>query len=168
VKKPCCANQNQSECLETRAVYCSETANLFDALYRARRAAFEAGGELPELKKLDKEFDDFNKLFSGKSETAPRSALEKYLNAERTNRLLQASNVYFLEIEAVKAVGKQRIRKNLFFLSDKLDYSGGVIVRWTLFDRDAQVVNSGVVTSYDGFKPPKQLRRETNDALNRQ
>ena len=66
-------------------------------------------------------------------------------------------DLYYLEIKSLSAIGAQRVRKNLFFLSDKVDYSGGVIVQWTLFDKDGRVRNSGIETSYEGYTKPQNL-----------
>lgn len=153
-----CCESGKENCTETREVYCSETANLFDDLYRARRKALENQKNADELKRLNKTFDEFNDLFSGKNALEQHSALEKYLNAELINQLQQQPDVYFLEMKTLKAVGSQRIRKNLFFLTDKLDYSGGIIIQWTLFDKDGNLKNSGVINSYGGFLSPKKMK----------
>jgi len=140
-------------------VYCSEVANLLDDLYRARRTAFVSKNGAPELKKLETYFAEFLRLLSEATPSSAETALNKYLSAEQLEELHKRPNTYFLEIKSVRAVGTQRVRKNLFFLTDKLDYSGGVVLAWTLFDASGKVHNSGIETSYDGFIAPKDLRK---------
>lgn len=159
VNRPCCPADKGSECHETRNVYCSEIANALDELYRARRAAYVAKKESVELKRLDKYFNEFMQLFTAPTEGTGETALRKYINAEQYASLSKRDNLYYLEIKSVKAVGTTRVRKNLFFLTDKLDYSGGIVLQWTLFDKTGEVRGSGIETSFDGFVPPKQLRR---------
>lgn len=156
--RSCCA-KGAGDCTETRPVYCSEVANSLDALYRARRAAFAAKGQSPELRKLENYFAEFLKLVSDATPTTTETVLKKFVNAEQFAQLQKRPNLYYLEIKSLRAVGTQRVRKNLFFLTDKLDYSGGLVVQWTLFDKDGQVKNSGIETSFDGFIPPKELQK---------
>lgn len=159
--KSCCTPGDTADCSETRPVYCSEVANALDGLYRARRAAFAAKEDSLELKKLEKYFEEFIRLISDSSPANAESALKRYVNAEQLEALQRLENIYYIEIKALKAVGTTRIRKNIFFLSDKLDYSGGVVVQWTLFAKDGRVINSGIESSFDGFVPPKDLRTQT-------
>lgn len=156
VERPCCAS-NAVSCLETRQVYCSEVANLLDDLYRARRAALAAKQQSPELRKLENYFADFLKLVAEATPTNVETALKKYVNAEQMAEMQKRKDLYYLEIKSLSAIGAQRVRKNLFFLSDKVDYSGGVIVQWTLFDKDGRVRNSGIETSYEGYTKPQNL-----------
>lgn len=156
MSRPCCGS-GPNDCAETRQVYCSEIANLLDGLYRARRAAFAAKQVSPELKKIEVYFSEFLKLLSEPTPADTTTALKRYVNAEQVAAMQKRDNLYYLEIKSLRAVGTQRVRKNLFFLSDKLDYSGGVVLQWTLFDKDGRVRNSGIETSYDGFLKPDQL-----------
>ena len=158
-RKPCCQNPTDSSCLVEKTTFCSEIAQLYDELYEARRNAMAGGNGSKEFTKLDKDFENFNSLFVDKSNATKKSSLEKYLNAEQFSELRNRQNVYFLDIRSIKAVGAQRLRKNLFFLSDKVDYSGGIIVEYSLFDSETRIVDSGIVTSYDGYKKPKALKK---------
>lgn len=157
VTKACCGPAGQ-ECTETRQTYCSEVANLLDRLYRARRAAFAAKQQSPELRKLENYFAEFLKLVSDATPANAETALKKYVNAEQIAELQKRNDLYYLEIKSLRAVGVQRTRKNLFFLSDRLDYSGGVILQWTLFDKDGRIRDSGIETSYNAFVKPQELR----------
>jgi len=157
-KRPCCMSNAAANCMDPRPVYCSDVARLLDELYTARRAAFAAKNASPELKKLEKYFEEFIKLFAEATPASADTVIRKYVNAEHFDALHKRDNVYFLEVKSVRAVGTQRVRKNLFFLTDKLDYSGGVIVQWTLFDRSGNVRQSGIETAYDGFLKPERLR----------
>ena len=154
-----CCSSGSGDCSETRPVYCSEVANSLDALYRARRAAFAAKGQSPELRKLETYFGEFLKLVGETAPMATETVLKKFANAEQFAQLQKRPNLYYIEIKSLRAVGNQRVRKNLFFLTDKLDYSGGLVVQWTLFDKDGQVRNSGIETSFDGYITPKDIRR---------
>lgn len=156
-----CCSAGSGDCAETRPVYCSEVANALDALYRARRAAFAAKGQSPELRKLENYFGEFLKLVGETAPTATESVLKKFANAEQFAQMQKRPNLYYIEIKSLRAVGNQRVRKNLFFFTDKLDYSGGLVVQWTLFDKEGQVRGSGIETSFEGFITPKELRRQT-------
>ncbi len=157
VPKACCTSAAE-QCTETRLTYCSEVANLIDRLYRSRRAAFAAKQQSPELRKLENYFAEFLKLVSEGTPTNAETALKRYINAEQVAEMQKRKDLYYLSISSLRAVGVQRTRKNLFFLSDRLDYSGGVILQWTLFDRDGRVRDSGIETSYDAFVNPQELR----------
>jgi len=159
VRRACCTAEKGEACNETRAVYSSEIANALDDLYRARRAAYTAKKESVELKRLDKYFDDFMQMFTAPASGGSDTALRKYINAEQYANLNKRDDLYYLEIKSVKAVGTTRVRKNLFFLADKLDYSGGIVLEWTLFEKSGEVRASGIETSFDGFIPPKQIRK---------
>ena len=160
VRKPCCTPKPGETCEETIPVFCSETANLFNELYRARRIASESTDGGKGLARINKDFEDFNNLFVDKDGVTKKSAIQKYLDAEEMLEVLKQPNIYLLDIKAISAVGRQRVRKNLFFLSDKVDHSGGVIVEWTLYDKSASVVGSGVETSYSTYRKPTKIDRK--------
>jgi hypothetical protein len=160
VRKPCCTPRPGETCEETIPVFCSETANLFNELYRSRRIASDTADGGKGLARINKDFEEFNDLFVDKQGVTKKSAIQKYLDAEEMLEVLKQPNVYLLDIKAIKAVGRQRVRKNLFFLSDKVDHSGGVIVEWTLYDKSSSIVGSGVETSYSAYKKPTKIERK--------
>lgn len=158
--RPCCVPTLTDNCTETRPRYCSEVARSFDILYRSRQAAFDAKPGSDDLRKLENYFKDFLSLFAEEPSQNVETVLKKYVNAEQLSAIADKDNVYFLELVPLKAVGNTRVRKNLFFLSDKVDYAGGVVMQWTLLDRTGQIKNSGIESAYRGFIKPQQIQRE--------
>lgn len=156
--RPCCKPGPEDDCKETRSVYCSQVARSFEKLYRARQIAFEARKEDVNLKRLEQYFAEFLKLFSSEPVQNIETALKKYINAEQFATVADVQNTFFLEIKTVKASGATRQRKNLFFLTDKIDYSGGVIVQWTLYTSSGRIRSSGIESSFDGFRSAEKIR----------
>lgn len=158
--RPCCVPTLTDNCRETRPKYCSEVARSFDILYRSRQAAFETKTGSDDLRKLENYFKDFLSLFAEEPTQNVETVLKKYVNAEHFSAIADKENVYFLELVPLKAIGSTRVRKNLFFLSDKVDYAGGAVIQWTLLDRGGQIKNSGIESAYRGYIKPQQIRNE--------
>lgn len=157
--RPCCEPTQGEDCKETRPRYCSDVARSFDKLYRARHVAYDAKPDAQDLRKLEEYFKDFLSLFVEEPTTNVETAIKKYVNAEQFAAIADKERTYFLEIVPIKATGSTRIRKNLFFLSDKVDYAGGVVIQWTLLDRSGNIKNSGIESAYRGYLTPKEMQR---------
>ena len=65
------------------------------------------------------------------------------------------SGTYLLDTEVNKAGGSYKITRTLwsnFFLGPNLKHSGGLIASYSLLDRDARIVRSGVVRKVTKFR----------------
>jgi hypothetical protein len=141
---------------------CSDLLGLMDRLYAARRLAKVDEKTDADLRLLDKSFNDFiQKLTEKEKDTPKRSPLERLVTAEKMIKLIDRTDAYFLSLRSINAVGKQRVRKNLFFFSDKADYNGGIVLEWMLYDETGRVRSSGVYTEYLGYKSPKGIKSDT-------
>ena len=155
--RPCCVPSATNDCREKRPKYCSEVARAFDTLYRSRQAALAARPQAADLRNVEESFKDFLSLFVAESTPNVDTVIKKYVNAEQFAAAVENENTYFLEVVPIKATGSTRVRKNLFFLSDKVDYAGGVVVQWTLIDRNGKLKNSGIESGFRGYLTPKQM-----------
>lgn len=158
--RPCCVPTLTDDCRDSRPRYCSEVARSFDQLYRSRQAAFESRPDMDNLKKLEAHFQEFLKFFVNEAPANTETVLKKYINAEQLSTAVDKGNTYFLEVVAIKANGTTRVRKNLFFLSDKVDYAGGVVIQWTLVDSSGRLKNSGVESTFRGYLKPQQFEQK--------
>lgn len=86
---------------------------------------------------------------SGGKYTQTKSTLQRVISSRALELITDSSDkTYFLSVD-VLAKGSQR--KTETFLSNRLRHSGGVIVKYIIFDRNASIVLSNVRHSYTGF-----------------
>jgi hypothetical protein len=90
-------------------------------------------------------------------DTTRQSALTGLFRAERLKSLLadEKNQTYILHLKLAKAEGTRTTKSNLF-TGTKLSHAGGMIVSYTLFDRNGQIVRSGIRGSYRGASNSKQ------------
>ena len=119
-----------------------------------------------QLQKLNDSVDEFIKLLTYSStddvESAQRgesiqtnrisqkSLLQKIISSRALELITNSNNkTYFLSVE-IFARGSQR--KTQTFLNSRLRHSGGVIVKYIIYDQNASIVLSNVHHSYTGFR----------------
>lgn len=113
-----------------------------------------------QLQELNDSVDKFIENLKGgtstdKTKSAPRgeyiqkNPLQKIISSRALELITNANNkIYFLSVD-VLAKGSQR--KTETFLSNRLRHSGGVIVKYIIYDQNASIVLSNVHHSYTGF-----------------
>jgi hypothetical protein len=112
------------------------------------------------LKELNERFQSFVTDFV-KVDASGVNALALFVRSEDIENVMKESNSYWLEIKTVAAGGNNRTRKNLirYLFGAKIDHSGGVIVEYTLYNKQGGVVYSDKLSYYGGYIEPKKIRR---------
>ena len=114
---------------------------------------------LESLQTLNRQADEMVASLAKPDEKTGRSELANFIRAENMVEVMGIDS-YWLELRSISAGGNNRTRKNLFryFSGAKLDHSGGIIVEWTLYDRNGASVESNKDSSYPGYHTPKEIR----------
>ena len=128
----------------------------FDTLSAEVKKASEKKVAIDRMRALNTQVDAFLTNLMRIDETSKQSALTGLYRAERIKNLLEdkQTSTYVLHLKMAKAEGVRTTKSNLF-TGTKLSYSGGIIVSYTLFDRDGQIVRSGIRGSYRGSSKNK-------------
>ncbi len=123
-------------------------------------AEAKAPGRLEELKALNANFDKFFEDIVKVDTNTGLNLLALFVKAEDLDKALLKNNTYWLEIKSVKAGGNNRTRRNLirYFMGAKVDHSGGVIIEYTLYNKDGSVVCADKLSIYNGYLEPKKIR----------
>ncbi|MEM7554943.1 MAG: hypothetical protein AAF378_12740 [Cyanobacteria bacterium P01_A01_bin.84] len=98
---------------------------------------------------IDKNQNTAKNLFGA---IASSRALQLILGSDRN---IISNKTYFLSVEIISK-GTQRITKT--FLSNRLRHSGGVIVKYIIYDRNASIVLSNIHHAYTGFTKVRNSR----------
>jgi hypothetical protein len=130
----------------------------FDALSAEAQKASVKKAIISRVRALNTQVDTFINNLMRIDETTRQSPLTGLYRAERLRNLLgdEKNQTYVLHLKVAKAEGTKTIKSNLF-TGTKLTYAGGMIVSYTLFDRNGQIVKSGIRGS---------LRGSSNSRLN--
>jgi hypothetical protein len=128
----------------------------FDALSAEAQKASSKKAIIPRVRALNTQVDAFIDALMRVDETTKLSPLTGLYRAERLRNLLddKQNPTYVLHLKLAKAEGTRTKKSNLF-TGTKLSYSGGMIVSYTLFDRNGQIVRSGIRASYRGASNSK-------------
>lgn len=129
----------------------------------------EIKDKLEEIEKIDediKSLTELNKRFQTfvdefvKVDATGIHALALFIRSEDIENVMKGDHSYWLEIKSVSAGGNNRVRKNLlrYFTGAKLDHSGGVIIEYTLYDKEGNVKYSDKLSIYEGYVEPKTIR----------
>lgn len=111
------------------------------------------------LAELNARFQSFVDEFI-KVDTNGVNALALFIKSEDIENALSDNESYWLEIKSVSAGGNNRIRKNLlwYLAGARVDHSGGIIVEYTLYNKDGSVVYSDKLSYYEGYVEPKKIK----------
>lgn len=120
----------------------------FDALSQEAQKTSAKKAIIPRVRALNTQVDTFISNLMRIDDTTKQSALAALYRAERLRNLLQdeKTQTYVLHLKVAKAEGIKTTKSNLF-TGTKLTYTGGMIVSYTLFDRNGQIVRSGIRAS---------------------
>ena len=123
----------------------------FDALSTEAQKASTKKAVIARMRALNTQVDAFISNLIRIDETTKQSALAGLYRAERIKTLLEdkQNQTYVLHLKLAKAEGTRTSKSNLFS-GTKLSYSGGMIVSYTLFDRNGLIIRSGIHGSYRG------------------
>jgi hypothetical protein len=123
----------------------------FDALTPEQKKAHLKRVTFEKMRALNTQVESLITNLMRVDETTKQSPLMGLYRAEKLNGLLEdgASPCHVLYLKLAKAEGARTIKSNLF-TGTKTSYSGGMIVSYTLFDRDGQMVKSGIRGSLRG------------------
>lgn len=121
-----------------------------EALTDAQKKAVQAPADL--LKSSVKRFGDLiAQLTTFDSETST-TALTTLMRAERLRNILRgAEGGRVLYLKVIDAGGTNRIKRNRFFLTDRLSHSGAAIINYMVFDTDGTIMVSKVLYKHIGF-----------------
>jgi hypothetical protein len=128
----------------------------FEALKPEAQNASIKKPVIARMRALNTQVDAFLTNLMTIDEKSKKNALTGLYRAERIKNLLEDKQTptYVLHLKMAKAEGVRTTKSNLF-TGTKLSYSGGIIVSYTLFDRDGQIVRSGIRGSYRGSQNNK-------------
>jgi hypothetical protein len=98
---------------------------------------------IPKLKALNTQVDTFINNLLRIDETTKLSPLVGLYRAEKMKSLLDNTPCFILQLKLAKAEGNRTTKSNLF-TGTKTSYTGGMILAYTLFDRDGQIIKSGI------------------------
>ncbi len=121
-----------------------------EALTEAQKKTAQAPADL--LKSTIKRFGDLVvQLTTFDSETST-TALTTLVRAERLRNILRsAEGGRVLYLKVIDAGGTNRIKRNRFFLTDRLSHSGAAIINYMVFDTDGTIMASKVLYKHIGF-----------------
>ena len=144
--------RSQAE-LEARLAYLKSVINPVMANNEAKEAIIKPLIELNV--RFQKFVDEFVKV-----DGSGMNALALFIKSEDIAKALAGDNSYWLEIKSVAAGGNNRTRKNLiwFFAGARLDHSGGVVIEYTVYNKQGAVVVSDKLAHYEGYVKPKKIR----------
>ena len=120
----------------------------FDALSTEAQKASIKKAFIPRVRALNTQVDTFISNLMRLDDTTKQSALTGLYRAEKLRTLFQdeKQQTYVLHLKVAKAEGTKTTKSNLF-TGTKLTYTGGMIVSYTLFDRNGQIVRAGIRAS---------------------
>jgi hypothetical protein len=123
----------------------------FDALSDAEKKGFAKKSQIERLRAMKPQVDVFISSLMQFNETTKQSPLMGLYRAEKLKGLLtnEAQRTYILHLKIAKSEGARTTKSNLF-TGSKTSYTGGMIVAYTLFDRNGQIVSSGLHASLRG------------------
>jgi predicted nucleic acid-binding Zn-ribbon protein len=123
---------------------------------------------VPKLKAVNERFEHFIDEFVKIDDKTGVNALALFVKSESLDKALEAKESYWLEIKAVKAGGNNRTRKNLvrYLSGSKVDHSGGVIIEYTLYNKNGAAVLADKYSRYQWYIEPKKISNESEVAEN--
>ena len=146
---------------EQPSTFITELANLDQAKTRAERliAEFEALPAeaqktharrtiIPKLRALNSQVDTFMNNLAQVDSTTKVSPLMAYNRAEKLKTLIAPAG-HVLYLKFAKGEGT-RVTKTGLFSGTKVTHAGGIILSYTLFNKDGLIVHSGVRGAYHG------------------
>lgn len=83
-----------------------------------------------------------------------------YLQAESLHNVISAANSRWLDVKMVKAGGNMRVKSNIFtnlVVGSRVNFSGGSVVSFNVFDNQGKSEKSGVVSSYNGYQKSSNI-----------
>lgn len=83
-----------------------------------------------------------------------------YLQAESLKNVMSQTNSRWLEVKVIKAGGNLRVRSNIYtnlVVGSRVNFSGGAIVYFNVFDKDGKSEKSGVVSAYNGYQKSSKI-----------
>lgn len=112
-----------------------------------------------ELTALNKRWTDLSTAVSKPVAANEPSLLEHLVQAQMIKDALSPNGEYdgVLVVQPVKAGGTQQTRRGLFARSDKLSFTGGAVLAYALFGKDAQILQSNVITGIEGPTPIESI-----------
>jgi len=94
------------------------------------------------------------------------ATFSSYLQAEALYNLVSKANTYWIDMQVVKAGGNMRVRTNFitnFFIGSRVNFSGGAIVYFNVFDTDSTSKVSGVVQSVRKYRKSSKINTTCNN-----
>lgn len=85
-----------------------------------------------------------------------------YLQAESLKNIMKTENDRWLEVKVIKAGGNMRVKSNIITnlaVGSRVNFSGGAIVYYNVYDKDGKSVSSGVVSIYQGYRKSSQINQ---------
>ena len=125
---------------------------------------------ISELEALTQRFEEFVKGLELLSSDAESAALYSLAQAASLEEILRKDNSYILFAQVIAEGGSNRTRNSLFttiFTGNRISYSGGVVVNYSLFDRDGSIMFSDVVYHNTGFTRMQGERSNIQENLGR-
>ena len=77
-----------------------------------------------------------------------------YLQAEALYNQMKATNSYWIDLQVVKAGGNMRVKSNIitnFILGSRVNFSGGAVVYFNIFNNEGKSMISGTVPAYEKY-----------------
>lgn len=93
------------------------------------------------------------------------TAFSSYLQTEALYNLISQANTYWIDMQVVKAGGNMRVRTNFitnFFIGSRVNFSGGAIAYFNIFDKDSKSRVSGIFQSYEKYRKSSQINATCN------
>jgi hypothetical protein len=88
-----------------------------------------------------------------------------YLQAERLAGIISGANAYWLDVQVVKAGGNMRIKSNFItnlMIGARVNFSGGAIVYFHVFDGSGQSKMSGILPVYEKYRKSDRISSTCN------
>jgi hypothetical protein len=73
---------------------------------------------------------------------------------------MDEANSRWLEVKVIKAGGNMRVKSNIITnlaIGSRVNFSGGAIVYFNVFDSQGKSEKSGVVSAYKGYRKSSQI-----------
>lgn len=133
---------------------------------KAKKAALEKEIEdvkpkITALRLINDDFTSFINTFTRSDANGP-SPLSRYVRGEGLHNYVKDDNTFWLQVNAVKAGGSNRVKKNLvrYFTGVDITHNGGFIAEYILGDRRGEIIRSNFVTDYQNYVHAKDLRKQ--------
>jgi hypothetical protein len=91
---------------------------------------------------------------------APNTKFVSYLQAESIYRVMKDPNSYWIDLNVIKAGGSLRIKSNIitnFLFGSRVNFSGGSIVYYSIFDNTGKALLGGVLPAYEKYRKSSRI-----------